>query len=207
MIGYLEGSILKKEEDRVLLLVGSIGYEILLPAFVMNQISGKKGEPLSLFIYYHQTERQPKPLLIGFALEAEKEFFQKFISVEDVGVVKAVKALVLPISKIARAIEMKDAKTLQSLKGIGTRTVDKIIATLHGKMEKYALIREEPPITVIVDENIEEQVLDVLIQQLGHKRADAKQMIQSALRRNSSIITAEDLFGEVYREEVFSNDK
>ena len=203
MIGYLEGTILTKETDRVLLLVQSIGYEVLLPAFVMETISGKKGDSLSLFIYYHQTERQPKPVLIGFMLEAEKEFFQQFISVEDVGVIKAVKALTLPISKIARAIETKDAKVLQNLKGIGARTADKIIATLYGKMEKYALIREDMPQAVIVDKNIEDQVLDVLVGQLGHKRMDAKQMIQAAFERNSAISTAEELFEEVYRGEVF----
>ena len=202
MIGYLEGIIWKKEADRVLLLVQSVGYEVLLPAFLMETVSSKKGESLSLFIYYHQTERQPKPLLIGFLLEAEKEFFQQFITVEDVGVVKAVKALTLPIAKIARAIEAKDVNVLKNLKGIGGRTADKIIATLNGKMEKYVLIREDMPMAPAVDENIEDQVLDVLVGQLGHKRMDAKQMIHAAFDRNPSIKTAEGLFEEIYRGEA-----
>ena len=73
MIGYLEGKIMKREEDRVLFLVNHVGYEILLPAFVMESLRGTaKDEQISLYIYYHQTDRQPKPVLIGFNLEAEK---------------------------------------------------------------------------------------------------------------------------------------
>ena len=98
MIGYLEGSLLKKGEDRILLLSNQIGYEIILPAFVMEAIRPKEtGDPLSLYIYYQQTERQPKPVLIGFNLEAEKEFFQLFVTVEDIGPLKAVKAMTIPV--------------------------------------------------------------------------------------------------------------
>ena len=82
MIGYLEGNILKKEDDRILLLVNHVGYEILLPSIVVETLKNKIiGDELSLYIYYQQTERQPKPVLIGFNLEAEREFFQLFISV------------------------------------------------------------------------------------------------------------------------------
>ena len=76
MIRYLEGKLLKKEDDRILLLTHQVGYEILLPAVVMETLSGKAaGDELALYIYYYQTERQPKPVLIGFNLEVEKEFF------------------------------------------------------------------------------------------------------------------------------------
>ena len=63
MIGYLEGKILKKEEDRILLLVNHVGYEILLPSIVVETLKNKiVGDELSLYIYYQQTERQPKPV-------------------------------------------------------------------------------------------------------------------------------------------------
>ena len=79
MIGYIEGKILKKEDERVLVLANQVGYEILLPAFVMEGLVTKKvGDDIALYIFYQQTDRQPKPILIGFNLEAEKEFFQFF---------------------------------------------------------------------------------------------------------------------------------
>jgi Holliday junction DNA helicase RuvA len=49
MIGYLEGKLLRKEQDRILLLANQVGYEILLPAIVRESMDSKKiGEEHSL---------------------------------------------------------------------------------------------------------------------------------------------------------------
>ncbi|MFH1102298.1 MAG: Holliday junction branch migration protein RuvA [Pseudomonadota bacterium] len=203
MIGYLQGKLLKREEDRILLLVNQIGYEILIPAVVMETLTSRKvGDEISLYIYYQQTERQPKPVLIGFNLEAEREFFQHFVSVEDIGPQKAIKALNVPIRDIARAIEGKDTETLERLKGIGKRTAQKIVATLSGKMEKFALIRKPDKEISPAEEDYLKQVLDVLVGQLGHRQAEAKRMIADALKRNPFASTPEELFEEVYRSEI-----
>ena len=202
MIGYLQGKILKKDDDRVLILANQVGYEVLVPAVVMGLLSGKNvGDDLALHIYYQQTERQPKPVLIGFNHDVEKEFFQSFISVEDIGPLKAVKAMTLPVGEIARAIEDRDLEALGRLKGIGKRTAQKIVATLQGRMGKFALMRTElsPPLRPGAD--FTQQVMDVMVQQLGHRVADARQMIADALKRNSAISTPEELFEEVYRGE------
>lgn len=202
MIGYLEGRVIKKEEDRILLLVSQVGYEILLPANVMGTIGEPGSDDItSLYIYYYQTERQPKPVLIGFNLEAEKEFFQHFISVEAIGPMKAVKAMTIPAREIAGAIEKGDINRLTKLNGIGKRTAQKIIATLEGKMGKFALINSEDSSEAVVntEENFVQMVFDVLITQLGYKPADAKKMIAEALERKPDIGTPEALFDEVYR--------
>ncbi|WP_300667419.1 Holliday junction branch migration protein RuvA [Desulfoluna sp.] len=204
MIGYLQGRLLKREEEKILLLVGGVGYEILLPASVMASIAHcETGEELSFSIYYHQTERQPKPTLIGFHTEEEKEFFQLFISVEDIGPMKAVKAMGLPIEEIAAAIEGSDLKSLMKLPGIGKRTAQKIIATLEGKTARFALEGPSPtgtpapPQVAFVD-----QVIDVLTHQLGHKSSDAKILVAEAMARNSSIKGPEELLDEVYRKSL-----
>ena len=202
MIGYLEGKLLKKDEDRIILLANQVGYEVLLPAFVMDTLGAKSiNEEIELYIYYQQTERQPKPVLIGFNLEAEKEFFQHFISVEAIGPLKAIKALTLPVREIARAIESKDINRLTQLKGIGTRTARKIVATLEGKVSKFALIRKSEMPVVPEIEDITQPVLDVLTTQLGHKATDARRMVLEAMQRNPAITTPEQLFEEVYRGE------
>ena len=202
MIGYIEGKILKKEEDRVLVLANQIGYEVLLPAIVMKSLQNKNiGEEISLYIFFQQTERQPRPVLIGFNLEVEKEFFQHFISVEAIGPLKAVRALNLPVREVAAAIESGEVSKLTKLKGIGRRTAQKIIATLEGKMGKFALIRPDDYEEVPPVEDFSKQVLDVMINQLGHRAADARRMIDKALKGNRSIKTAEELFDEVYRGE------
>ncbi len=202
MIGYLEGTLLKKEGEKILLLANQVGYEVLLPAFVMETFQTKSiGEKISLYIFHQQTERQPKPVLIGFNLEVEKEFFQHFISVEAIGAIKAVKALDISVREIARAIEAKDVHKLKQLKGIGDRTARKIIATLEGKMDKFALIRQAEKVKIPVEEDAAKQVLDVLVGQLGYRVSDANRMIAAAIQRNSAITTSEELFEEVYRSE------
>ena len=201
MIGYLEGRLMKKDQDRILLLVNHVGYEILVPVVVMETLSQKDvGDEVSLYVYYYQTERQPKPVLIGFRLEAEKEFFQYFISVEAIGPLKAVKALNISVGDIAHAIERGDVKTLKQLNGIGDRTAHKIIATLKGKMNKFALIKHEiGDGSSSMDEDFIQVVMDVLIAQLGYKTTDARQMIADAIKRNGGISTAEQLFDEIYQ--------
>lgn len=203
MIRYIEGKLLKKEEDRVVILANGVGYEILLPAIVRKTFNpkraGEDGEMVKLFIHYQQTERQPRPVLIGFNYEPEKEFFEKFITVEDIGPLTAVKALVQPIPKIARAIEERDSKALESLKGIGRRTADKMIATLQGKVGKFAMMREDqiPAEPEVFD--IKKQVEEVLVRDLGHKMSEAQKLVHEAMLRNSNISTPEELFEEVYR--------
>ncbi|MDD2604119.1 MAG: Holliday junction ATP-dependent DNA helicase RuvA [Desulfobacteraceae bacterium] len=203
MIGYLEGTLLQRYEDRILLLVNAVGYEVLLPAGVIADLAGKAlGDPLSLYIYHQQTERQPKPLLIGFQVEAEKEFFQMLISVADVGPMKALRAMTMPVRDIARAIENRDVSTLQRLPGIGTRTAHKIIASLEGKMGKFTLIRPQDSSAVPAAADFVQPVIEVLVSQLGYKTVEARRMIDEAFQRNPAIDTPEALFEEVYRGEV-----
>ena len=202
MIAYMEGRLLKKSEDRILLLANQIGYEVLVPAFVGRTLSTRQiGDTLALYIYHHQTERQPKPVLIGFNLEAEKDFFQQFITVDAIGPLKAAKALTLPMHELAQAIESNNVDRLKQLRGIGARTAQKIIATLQGKVSKYALIRKPEVVEDAPVEDFVQPVLDVLVNQLGHKQTDAKRMVADALKRNSTIASPEALFDEVYKGE------
>jgi holliday junction DNA helicase RuvA len=202
MIGYLEGTLFKLEEERLLLLTQQVGYEVLLPAFVRMSIGDlAEGDPLSLFIYYHQTERQPKPVLIGFRRETEKAFFQSFLSVEAIGPLKAVKALDRPVGEIAAAIENNDLNLLKQLKGIGARTAQKIIATLGGKMERFVGDQKMAAATApdaAVDQ-ISNQVIQVLITQLGYKQSEARQLVTAALVRQPETASAEALLDAVLR--------
>jgi Holliday junction DNA helicase RuvA len=205
MISYLEGRLLSKHDDRIVLLAGGVGYEVLLPAAVRPAFRGRRagmeGDNVKLHISFHQTERNPKPLLIGFLSPLEKEFFERLITVEDIGPTAACRALSLDVARIARAIEAKDAKLLCTLDGIGPRKAEKIIATLHGKVGKFALMPEAEGAAPVGEEDFKEEVIDVLVQQLGHTRTEAQRMVQSALGRKPEVGSAEELFEEVYRGE------
>jgi Holliday junction DNA helicase RuvA len=201
MISYLEGELIETFDDRVTLLVGGIGYDILIPAYLINEIKEdeKKGmKELKLHISFNQTERQPKPVLVGFKHPFDKKFFELFISVEDIGPTAAIKALIRPIGDIARFIEEKDSKALRQLKGIGERKAEKIIATLKGKVAMYALM-PKIEVTTELAEDFRKEVENVLITQLGHKLTEAREMIEEAMKRNPRITSSEELFEEVYR--------
>ncbi|WP_300461200.1 Holliday junction branch migration protein RuvA [Desulfobacula sp.] len=208
MIGYLEGTILQFESDGILLLAGHIGYEVLLNPQMVEKLRSQdsKENPIALYVYYHQTERQPKPVLIGFETPGDKAFFQTFITVDAIGPMKAVKAMTRPANEIARAIEKKDVSFLTGLSGIGKRTAEKIIATLHGKVEKFVSLAGEAKASdtdssVAEIPDIGQQVEDVLVEQLGHSSASAKRMVREAFERNGSISTPEELFDEIFGRE------
>jgi len=203
MIAYLEGKLISKSTDRIILLAGQVGYEVLVPGFVMDTLAAKDiGDSLSLYIYHQQSERQPKPVLIGFNNEEERAFFEAFITVEAIGALKAVKALRISVEEVAAAIESGNLGTLKRLNGIGERTAHKIIATLKGKMGRFAGIGKTAAYqgaeTAQAPDFID-TVLDVLVNQLGHKVADARKMIDAAMKRKPLLSTPEDLFDEIYK--------
>lgn len=200
MIGYIEGKLLRMEDDRVLVLANQVGYEILLPGIVLERLRDKSsGDTIALYTIYHQTERQPKPVLIGFSYQTEKAFFELFITVSAIGPLKAIKALTLPVEEIATAIETRDIQRLSALKGIGKRTAEKIVATLQGKMERFSLNSHKPGDVVLPDNDFRQQVFDVLVGRMGHRSSEARRMIEDALERNPAIQSADTLIEEVYK--------
>lgn len=201
MIRYIKGKLIKKEEGKIVVLAGGVGYEIRLPEIVWQSFQPQidDAEDIELYISYHQTAQQPKPLLIGFTNEIELEFFELLIQVKAIGPVKASKALTLPVPVIAAAIEERDAATVVKLKGIGNRAADMIISELHGKTGKYALLKEEGRVPARADDDLSKLVLDVLVKQLGHNKSEAAGMVQAALERKPDASTPEVLFEEVYR--------
>ncbi len=206
MIAFLRGRVLRRLEQMLVVECGGVGYEVHLPGFVRDALRGTlqgAGETVELHISYHVSANQPRPILVGFLREVEQEFFELFITVDGLGPTKAMKAITHPIETIADAIERKDIAFLRRLPGIGERTAEKVVAALRGKMGKYALLRTASPLpsTTDVRDDVREEVIEVLTGQLGHRPAEARQMVERALQRNPSVGSAEELFQEVYRTE------
>ncbi len=212
MIASISGRLRRKDEDRIVLETGGLGYEVLLPPVVMRQLEGFKadeGEGASevrLVTHYHATRDQPRPALIGFTTELDKEFFEKLITVKDMGPMVAARALAAPVGEIAAAIARQDEKYLRSLPGIGPQKAKNIVAQLHGKVAKFALARDPevpaPPAAAPAAESpdgVKETVWEVLVKQLGHRPTEASQLIADALKRRPGIAAAEELFDEIYR--------
>ncbi len=212
MIASLTGRLRRKLDDRVVLECGGIGYEVFLPPIVLRQLEhlqagdDEGASVLSLVTHYHATRDQPRPVLIGFTAELDKEFFEKLITVKDMGPMVAARALSAPVGEIAAAVARQDEKYLRSLPGIGPQKAKNIVAQLQGKVAKFALARDEAPApapaprAVAPDEDaLREMVWEVLVKQLGHRPTEASQLIGDAFTRRPGIASAEELFDEIYR--------
>jgi Holliday junction DNA helicase RuvA len=214
VIATLAGRLRRKLEDRVILECGGLGYEVFLPPIALRQIEhvaagpGDKGSELELVVYYHATRDQPRPVLIGFTSDLDKEFFEKLITVKDIGPMVAARALALPVAEMADAIARQDEKSLRALPGIGPQKAKNIVAQLQNKVAKFALARAgaaAEPIAAaaapVDTDGLRELVWEIMVKQLGHRPSEASQLITDALRRRPSLMTPEELFDEIYRGE------
>jgi len=89
---------------------------------------------------------------------------------------------------------------LSQLRGIGARTAQKIIATLSGKVGRFA--GDIDAVNVEADTRdtaFTELAMNVLVGQLGYKTLEARQMIFDALRRKATISTPEELLDEIFK--------
>jgi Holliday junction DNA helicase RuvA len=210
MIATLSGRLAQKLEDRVILETAGVGYEIYLPPVALRQLevltAGNGTSDVRLVIYYHATRDQPRPVLIGFTSELDKEFFEKLITVKDIGPMIAARSLAAPVAEIAAAIARQDEKYLRALPGIGPQKAKNIVAQLQAKVAKFALAREgvpEPDVPAAParpgEDALRELVWEVLVKQLGHRPTEASQLIADAFRRRPGIDSVEALFDEIYR--------
>jgi Holliday junction DNA helicase RuvA len=198
-------------EDRIVLEVAGVGYEVYLPPTVMRGLgrdeAGQGAAVLELVIYYHATRDQPRPVLIGFTADLDKEFFEKLITVKDIGPMVAARALTVSVGEVAAAIARQDEKFLRGLPGIGPQKAKNIVAQLQDKVAKFALAREEAgarpagptPPAPSETEGLRDLVWEVLVKQLGHRPSEASQLISDAFARRPGMATPEELFEEIYR--------
>jgi holliday junction DNA helicase RuvA len=203
MIARIKGRIVEQQDNALLLEVGGITYQVLVPASslhrVTDHISADNTIELVIFHYYQVDLSRSIPVMIGFLNEIEKEFFEAFITVSGIGPRAAVKALNKPMSAIARAIDEGDASFLKSLPGIGAQRAKEIIAKLQNKVGKFGLIQDESTQASGIDATFEQESLSVLMQ-LGYKKPEALSMMKKALDSNPSISNTEGLLNEVYRQ-------
>jgi len=205
MISQLRGIArsIDRERSNLVLEVNGIGYEVLLPVFVLRSLldRGKKeGDEIELKIYYHVSGKPPRPMLVGFNNEVERRFFEKLIQVEDLGPLKAARAFVFSVSTVANAIENRDTGLLEKMPGVGPRLAQKIVATLHGKVAEFALLRDEKYDSLPAPEraDIRSEAIEVLVG-LGYRRREAVARVEEALHRKPEIRDTEGLLREVFR--------
>ena len=157
---------------------------------------------MTLEIYFHSTERAPKPLLVGFFNQLEKRFFLKIIQVEGVGPLKAVSCLIFPVAVVSQAIENEDLTVLNQMPGIGARAAQKMIATLKGKLLEIISEVQSSQTESASDIKVRDQALQILTG-LGLKEPDAIIKMNEVFKSNPEL--SEDVEGiirEVFKENL-----
>lgn len=203
MISRITGKALEKGLNYLVLDLGGLSYEVLIPACVMqgldNAINPDGKISLLTYHYYQVEQSKSTPVLIGFLNQVEKDFFEIFITVSGIGPRAALKALNQPISLIARAIDEGDLVYLKSLPGIGEQRAKEIVAKLQNKVGKFGLIQDRNIANKTISKDISEEALDVLLQ-LEYKKPEALRMIKQVLQNNPHVNTTEDLLNLVYKQ-------
>lgn len=205
MISLVRGRMKIEDDSNVTVWTDGIGYEIMVPSTVMKSLLLKDEqdlEDITLVTYHYIENNQSRmvPRLIGFNNTIEREFFELFITVANMGPKTAVRALSKSFHSIAEAIEEGNYKGLSTLPGIGEKKARQIIATLQGKAGKFALIQdqdiEDRPLP---KEDIETDAVEVLLQ-LGYKRSESLEMIKRAVEMSSTKPkSSEELIQAIYK--------
>ena len=202
MIAQIEGKLVSLGADSGLVQVGSVCYEVLLPGYAVKALGGKIGADVTLCTmeYYEGTPGGGNliPRLVGFLSQGEKDFFAKYTSVKGMGIKKGLKSLTIPIATIADAVEAGDEKMLISLRGVGKRFAQLIIAELKGKLGDFAIGAEAASRAGAGFETFQIEAMEILVA-WGEKRAEAMELIELASRKHPEIKSAEELVPLVYR--------
>jgi len=202
MIARVEGKLAKLDSESALVQVGAVGYEVMLPSYCVNALSGKIGADITLCTmeYYEGTPGGGNliPRMVGFLNAGERDFFTKFISVKGMGIKKGLRSLSIPIATIAAVIENGDDETLLSLPGVGKRMAQQIIAELRGKLQTFAVGAELVRPAEVRLKPFQAEALEILIV-WGEKRSDAMELIELACKKHPDINSAEQLVPLVYR--------
>ena len=157
MIAFVNGIVKIIRNDRVVLDVHGVGYEV----YLANALSQKMNE--ELFLYTYQHVREDAILLFGFIKEEDYEVFMRLINVKGIGPKTAQTMLSVCSGKeMIEAIENDDIKRLKSLPGIGAKTAGQIVFDLKGKF--VSLETSDSP----VSNPVWTQVQDALLS-LGYK--------------------------------------
>jgi Holliday junction DNA helicase RuvA len=200
MFSRISGTIVDRGESAVLVDVGGLAYEIVLPGCVAEKLPPQQGERVTLEIHptFNLEGNSGRFTFFGFTNAVEREFFEALITVASIGPKTAARAFSVPMARIAKAIDGGDYAFLVRLPGIGQQKARDIVAKLQGKVTKFLLIRDAEPRAATAIPDFAEEALLVLLQ-LEYKRPEAEAMLAETLAAAPGIADAQALLAEVYR--------
>ena len=136
VIAILEGSVIEREEDALVLMVGGVGYRVHVTKALLQ--GAPEEERLRLFT--HLVVREDAQVLYGFATKEERILFVKLQNASGVGPKLALQVLShFSVDELVRAIAEADVKKLSKVQGVGAKTASRIVLELKGSLENWDL--------------------------------------------------------------------
>jgi Holliday junction DNA helicase RuvA len=192
MLDFLQGKIKQAEPAFLVLTVGGMGFYMRIS---LNTYAGLKDKQIDVTIHTHLHYSQTDGFsLFGFLEKAERNLFMHLISVSGVGPNTALVALSSTSPDMLRQSIMEgDVRAIQSLKGIGPKTAQRLILELKDKLRKeagnvYTVAGSGPR----PSSDSKEDALSAL-STLGIPRASSEKVLDGILRQADKTYTTEEL--------------
>ncbi|MBL7750316.1 MAG: Holliday junction branch migration protein RuvA [Chitinophagaceae bacterium] len=186
MIAFLRGRFVQKSPALVHVDVQGVGYEVHISLNTFTRIQDlEEGQ-----LYTSLLIREDAHILFGFYELAEKEMFMALLGVSGVGAATARMVLsYLKPDEFSRAILAGDVKTLESIKGIGKKTAERLVLELKDKLAKNPA---ETSISPMKHNTLHADALNALIA-LGIGRNTAEQAVQKVIQSLPSNTSVEEV--------------
>lgn len=186
MYAYLEGKFTYKSPAQVYVDVNGIGFEVNISLNTYSAIQSlEKGR-----LYTHLQVKEDGHVLFGFSEREEKEMFLLLISVSGVGAATARMMLSsLKSEEVRMAILSSNVKLLESVKGIGKKSAERLVLELKDKVGKQS---SGADLSIPVHNTLEQDAFTALTA-LGISRQQAELSIQKIIRAEPTISQLEDL--------------
>lgn len=189
MIAQLKGRLTEKNPTDLVIDCGGVGYEVKIS---LNTFSAL-GSAENVQIFTRLIVREDAHILYGFADKTEREMFNHLISVSGIGPNTAMIMLSsLVPAEIAAAIQSEDVRTIQSIKGIGAKTAQRVIVDLKDKMLKMAFSSENifhtnntnvfDALTALVSLGFDKKSAEKAIDKINTGEESVEQLIKEALK-------------------------
>tara|TARA_B000000475_G_scaffold268098_1_gene260109 strand:- start:1741 stop:2322 length:582 start_codon:yes stop_codon:yes gene_type:complete len=185
MITQLKGRMIEKSPTEVVIDCNGVGYLVNISLNTFSKLTDS--ESISLFT--HLQVKEDSHTLFGFFEKTERNLFRKLISVSGIGASTARTMLSsLSPKEIQSAIISGNVSTIQSVKGIGLKTAQRVIIDLK---DKVGLISENDQFIGNISNTNQDEALSAL-EVLGYNRKQTSKVIEMLIN-NSPEITVEEL--------------
>lgn len=186
MYAYLRGKFTLKNPAQVNIDVNGLGYEVNISLNTYAQIQHKEEGQL----YTYLQVKEDGHTLFGFFDKSEKELFVQLISVSGIGAATARMMLShMKPEEITRAILQGNVKLLESIKGIGKKTAERLALELRDKVGKTAGDLSSTPLQ---GNSLQQDALDALIA-LGISKSQAELSLQKINSTEPGVTNLEEL--------------